>query len=129
MLYIFFCMKLFAIKFSLRIFVFYFKYCNNIANNTRESKNLCEKCIFVFYCKTNKYIPYADNLENDYIIYIYNTTIYNLYLYYTLAILYTGKRKCKAPEGERSDTHNTTHDGCQYGTISCLVLHSRGDNQ
>ena len=32
-----FGMKLFAIKLSLRIFVFYLKYFNNIANNTRES--------------------------------------------------------------------------------------------
>ena len=100
---IFFCMKLFAIKFSLGIFVFYFKYCNNIANNTRESKNLCEKCFFVFFCKTNKYIPYADadNVNNDYIIYIYYTTIYNLYLYYMLAKLYTGKTLVKKMQGTR----------------------------
>ena len=41
---------------------------------------------FSFFCKANESIPYADNVENDYIIYIYYTTIYNLYLYYILAI-------------------------------------------
>ena len=71
MLDIFFGMKLFAIKFSLGIFVLYLKHFNNIANNTRERKNLCEKLFFVFFCKPNKYISYADYVENDYIIYIY----------------------------------------------------------
>ena len=61
-LHIFFCMKLFAIKLSFGIFVYYLKYFNNIANNTKE---ICE---IYFFCKTNKYIPYA---ENDYDIYIY----------------------------------------------------------
>ena len=42
----FFGMKLFTIKFSLGIFVLYLKHLNNIANNTRESKNLREKCFF-----------------------------------------------------------------------------------
>ena len=64
-------MKLFEIKFSLGILVLYLKHLNNIANNTRESKNLCEKCFIVFFCKPNKYIPYVDNVENYYIIYIY----------------------------------------------------------
>ena len=59
-------MKLFTIKFSLGIFIFYLTYFDNIANNTREIKILYEKCLF-FFCKTNKYIPYADNVENDYI--------------------------------------------------------------
>ena len=61
-------MKLFVIKFSLGIFVLYLKYFNNIANNTTESKNLCET---FFFCKPNKYIPYTDNVENDYIIYMH----------------------------------------------------------
>ena len=26
--------------------------------------------IYAICCKTNKYIPYADNVENDYMIYI-----------------------------------------------------------
>ena len=96
-------MKLFVIKFSLGIFVFYLKYFIIIANNTIESKNLCEKCFFFFFAK-HKYIPYADNVKNDYsiYIYIYYTTIYNLYLYYTLAILYTGKSLVKKMQGKRA---------------------------
>ena len=39
-------MKLFAIRLSLGIFVFYLEYFNNIANITRESKNLYEKSFF-----------------------------------------------------------------------------------
>ena len=66
----FFGMKLFAIKFSLGIFVLYLKYFNVLANNTRESKNLCDIFLKQIICKPNKYIPYADNIENDYIIYI-----------------------------------------------------------
>ena len=54
-----------------------------------------------FFCKLNKYIPYADNVENYYIIYIYYTTIYNLYLYYTQAILNTGKSFVKKMQGTR----------------------------
>ena len=38
----FFGMKLFAIKFSLGIFVLYLKHLNNVANNTIESKNVCK---------------------------------------------------------------------------------------
>ena len=74
---------------------------NNIGNNTRESKNLCEIFFFVFFCKPNKYIPYADNVENDYIIYTYYVTIYNLYLHYPLAVLYTGKSLVKKMQGTR----------------------------
>ena len=92
-------MKLFAIKFSLGIFVLYLKHFNNIANNTRENKNLGEK-LFFYFCKPNEYIPYADNVENEY-IYIYYTTIYNMYLYYTEAILYTGKSLAKKMQGTR----------------------------
>ena len=62
-------MKLFAIKFSLGIFVFYLEYFNNIANTTRESRTSLQP-IYAIRCKTNNYIPYAVNVENDYIIYI-----------------------------------------------------------
>ena len=37
----FFCIKLFTIKFSTGIFILCLYYFNNVANNTRESKNLC----------------------------------------------------------------------------------------
>ena len=57
--------------------------------------------IYAMHCKTNKYIPYSENVENDYIIYIYYATVYNLYLYYTLAILYTGKSLVKKMQGTR----------------------------
>ena len=74
MLDIFFGMKLFAIKLSLGIFALYLKHFNTIADNTREIKNLYD---FFFFCKPYKYIPYADNVENDYIIYIYIYILYN----------------------------------------------------
>ena len=82
-------MKLFAIKLSLEIFVLYLKHFNNIANNTTERKNL--RKFFFFFCKSNKYIPYADYVENDYIIYIYIYT----------HILYTGKSLVKKMQATR----------------------------
>ena len=81
---IFFGMKLFAIKFSLGIFVLYLKYFNSIANNMWERKNSYEKCFFL--CKTNKCIPYADNVKNV--------------LYY-VNILCTGKSLVKKMQGTR----------------------------
>ena len=80
---IFFCMKLFAIKFTLRIFVFYLKYFNNIANNTRESKNLCEKCFFMFFFAKQINIFHMQTMQKMSIIYRY------IYIYIYIVRQYT----------------------------------------
>ena len=46
-----FGMKLFTNKFSLGIFVLYLKHINDIANNTGDCTNLCEKCGFFLQAK------------------------------------------------------------------------------
>ena len=98
------------------------------------------KLYFSFFCKTNESIPYADNVENDYIIYIY---IYITQQYIICIYIIYWQKSCKENarhQREIAATRKTPHStavnialsvawGCTHaGTTHNLCIRVRSHN-
>ena len=112
MLDFFFCMKLFTIKFSLGIFVFYLEYFNNIANNTREV-NIYVKNVFL----VNKILKI--------IYFCFDFGFYSIFFYIAISTsighkIVNKKNKCK----QKHNYFQHHKDKSQNDTLTRQIAHN-----